>query len=302
MGKGLLLLVACALSCAARAQPTEPKWEFGMGATGFRIPDYRGSDQNRYYLLPIPYFVYRGDKVRVDRQGPRAKVFESPRLELDFSAVITPPVDSSKNHAREGMPDLDPTVELGPQINFIVARDLVKDWRFDLRLPVRAVVATDIKHSRGAGYTVFPHAYYSGHPELFGASWNLGMTAGLLFGSRDYHNYFYTVAPQFATAERRPTTRRAAIPARWSRARSAGASASCGRAVSCATTTCAAPRSSRAPWCGRATVSSPAWRSHGFSPNPPSGLPAASSSPRADARNISRRLQSPARAAGSCNG
>jgi len=202
MRKGLLLLIACALPCAARAQPTEPLWEFGMGATGLRIPDYRGSDQNRSYLLPIPYFVYRGDKVRVDRQGPRAKVFESPRLELDFSAFITPPVDSAKNHAREGMPDLDPTVELGPQINLIVARDLVKDWRFDLRLPVRAVVATDIKHSRGAGYTVFPHAYYSGHPELFGARWNLGVTTGLLFGSRDYHAYFYNVAPQFATPQR----------------------------------------------------------------------------------------------------
>jgi outer membrane scaffolding protein for murein synthesis (MipA/OmpV family) len=202
MRKSLLLLVACALPCAGWAQSTEPLWEFGMGATGLRIPDYRGSDHNSYYLLPIPYFVYRGDKVRVDRQGPRAKVFESPRLELDFSALVSPPVDSSKNHARQGMPDLDPTVELGPQINLIVARDEVKDWRFDLRLPVRAVVATDIKRSRGAGYTVFPHAYYSGHPELLGARWNLGLTTGLLFASRDYHDYFYTVAPQFATAER----------------------------------------------------------------------------------------------------
>jgi outer membrane scaffolding protein for murein synthesis (MipA/OmpV family) len=198
----VLTAAALALPLAARGQAMEPLWEFGMGATGLSIPDYRGSDESRYYVLPIPYFVYRGDKLRVDRQGPRAKVFESPRLELDFSALITPPVDSAKNRARQGMPDLDPTVEIGPQVNFIVARDLQKDWRFDLRLPVRAVVATDIKHSRGAGYTVFPHAYFSGHPELFGARWNLGLTAGPLFGSRDYHAYFYSVAPQFATPER----------------------------------------------------------------------------------------------------
>jgi outer membrane scaffolding protein for murein synthesis (MipA/OmpV family) len=199
----ILVLVACAaLPLAARAQPTEPLWEFGLGATGLRVPDYRGSSENRYYLLPIPYFVYRGDKLRVDRQGPRAKVFESSRLELDFSTLITPPVDSSKNHAREGMPSLDPTVEIGPQVNYIVARDVEKDWRFDVRLPVRAVVATDIKHSHGAGYTIYPHAYYSGHPELFGARWNLGLQAGPLFGSRDYHAYFYSVAPQFATASR----------------------------------------------------------------------------------------------------
>jgi outer membrane scaffolding protein for murein synthesis (MipA/OmpV family) len=32
--------------------------------------------------------------------------------------------------------------------------------------------------------------------------WNVGMQAGPLFASREYHDYFYGVAPEFATPER----------------------------------------------------------------------------------------------------
>jgi outer membrane protein len=32
--------------------------------------------------------------------------------------------------------------------------------------------------------------------------WNLGLLAGPLFADRRYNNYFYSVAPQFATATR----------------------------------------------------------------------------------------------------
>ena len=32
--------------------------------------------------------------------------------------------------------------------------------------------------------------------------WNLGLQAGPLFATRRYHEYFYSVAPEFATPER----------------------------------------------------------------------------------------------------
>ena len=204
-GRLLAALFGTALAVPALCWAEErlPLWEAGAGAIGLRYPDYRGSNESRNYLYPIPYVIYRGNRLRVDRQGPRAMVFESPRFELDFSTYITPAVRSTENRAREGMPGLDPTVEIGPQVNFIVARNDDAEWRFDLRLPVRAVVATDIKHTQGAGYTVYPHLWFSARPQLFGAErWNLGMQVGALFGSRDYHDYFYSVAPQFATPGR----------------------------------------------------------------------------------------------------
>ena len=199
-------IVVCAavalLPLAAPADEPRPQWELGAGATAFSLPDYRGSNESRAYLYPIPYFVYRGEKVRVDRQGARALLLEADRVELDFSGLVTPPVRSSKNAARQGMPDLDPTLEVGPQLNVIVARDRERDWRLDLRFPVRAVVATDLRSTQGAGFTFYPHASLNGQPTWLGGKWNLGLNAGALFGSRDYHRYFYAVDPQFATPQR----------------------------------------------------------------------------------------------------
>jgi MipA family protein len=199
----LLVLLACAalLPLPGRAEP-RPLWEFGLGATALSLPDYRGSDESRGYVYPLPYLIYRGDKLRVDRQGARAVLLESQRLELDFSLYATPPVDSTKNRARQGMPDLDPTLEVGPQLNLALASDSAKEWRLDLRLPVRAVVATDFRHTQQAGYVFYPHLNLNLRPELLGGKWNLGLQTGPLFATRDYHRYFYGVEPQFATPQR----------------------------------------------------------------------------------------------------
>ena len=196
----LLALVLFA-SLAARAE-LRPEWEFGLGATGFTFPDYRGSDESRGYLLPFPYVIYRGDFLRVDRQGVRGVFFESDRVELDFSASGTPPVDSSKNRAREGMPDLDPTFEIGPRLNVILARDQNRDRALSFRLPVRAVIATDLSYAEGQGWTAYPNFTYDARPRFFEGRWRLGLQAGLLYATSRYHRYFYGVDEEFATPER----------------------------------------------------------------------------------------------------
>ncbi len=195
------LLIPLLWVLAARAE-LRPEWEFGIGATGFTFPDYRGSDESRGYLLPFPYVIYRGDILRVDRQGVRGVFFESDRVELDFSMSGTPPVDSSKNRAREGMPDLDPTVEIGPRLNFILARDADRDRALSFRLPVRAVIATDLSYADAQGVTAYPNITYDARPRFFEGRWRLGLQAGLLYASSRYHRYFYAVDEAFATPQR----------------------------------------------------------------------------------------------------
>ena len=195
----LLLLGASVLPVHAELRP---EWEFGLGATGFTFPDYRGSDESRGYLLPFPYVIYRGDILRVDRQGVRGVFFETDRVEFDISLSGTPPVDSSKNRAREGMPDLDPTFEIGPRLNVILARDASRDRALSFRLPVRAVIATDLSYADGQGVTAFPNLTYDARPRFFEGRWRLGLQAGLLYATRHYHRYFYSVDERFATPER----------------------------------------------------------------------------------------------------
>ena len=198
--KRLFALAALAAAAPAYAE-LKPEWELGAGATVFTLPDYRGSDESRTYVLPFPYVIYRGERLRVDRQGVRGMFFESDRVELDLSANATPPVDE-KNRAREGMPHLHPTIELGPRLNFILLRDRPNERALTLRLPVRAVVATDFSDARWVGFTAYPHLSADLRPELLGGKWNLGLQAGPLYGTGRYHDYFYSVEPQFASAER----------------------------------------------------------------------------------------------------
>jgi len=195
-------LLAALLWAAAAHAELRPEWEFGLGATGLSLPDYRGSDESRGYVLPFPYLIYRGERFRVDRQGARGIFFESERVELNLSLNATPPVDSGENRARQGMPELDPTLEIGPRLDVTLARDRAREWSFEARVPVRAAIATDLSHTKHIGWVAYPHLHLFTRPELGGVKWNLGMQAGPLFGSREYHNYFYGVEAAFATLER----------------------------------------------------------------------------------------------------
>src|SRR5262249_18019443 len=153
------LLASPALVPAARAEP-RPKWEAGAGVTGLRLPDYRGSDETRDYVFPLPYFVYQGPTMRFDREGLRGVLLESDRGELDLSVAGSLPVKSDRNRARAGMPDLDPVLEIGPKVNLTLWRDRPKEKRLDLRFALRGVVATDLAHTKDAGYVFQPHLYF----------------------------------------------------------------------------------------------------------------------------------------------
>lgn len=196
-------LAALLLPPAARAEE-RPLWEAGIGPVFLYLPDYRGADEGRGYVYPFPYIVYRGDRFKVDREGIRGIFFQSDRVELDVSLYGTPPIDSSENSARQGMPDLDATVEVGPVLDIVLARDRKIDYnyRLRLRLPARAVIATDFSHWQNQGWVFYPHLNLDLRPEFLGGRWNVGFNAGPLYGTRKYHEYFYGVPTQFATPER----------------------------------------------------------------------------------------------------
>jgi outer membrane scaffolding protein for murein synthesis (MipA/OmpV family) len=197
----VLLIVAMLGALPVRAE-LRPEWELGAGVTAFELPDYRGSDESRGYVFPIPYVIYHGDRLRVDRQGLRGVFFETDRVTIDLSLGAAPPVDSGKNRARQGMPDLDPTFEIGPRFNYTLARDRVREWALTFRLPLHAVIATDLSHAQGAGTVANPNLTFDARPRFLEGKWRLGLQTGLLFATSEYHRYYYSVDPAFATAER----------------------------------------------------------------------------------------------------
>jgi outer membrane scaffolding protein for murein synthesis (MipA/OmpV family) len=197
----LFALALALLAASVRAEPL-PLWELGVGAAALSLPDYRGSDEGRSYLFPLPYFVLRDRRLRLDREGARAVLFESTRLELNISANAAPPVNSDENQARQGMPHLDPTFEAGPQAQLTLLGSQASDTRLDLRLPARAVVASDLSYADAVGFVFYPHLNLRLRPAIGGGQWNLGLQAGPLFATRKFHQYFYGVDARFATSQR----------------------------------------------------------------------------------------------------
>jgi outer membrane scaffolding protein for murein synthesis (MipA/OmpV family) len=178
-----------------------PRWELGIGVGGLYLSDYRGANERHGYLLPLPYGVYRGDKVSVDREGLRGKVFGSERVTLLLSVTGDLPVNSDKNQARAGMPDLDPTIEVGPSLEIQLWKGQAKQ-RLSLNLPLRTVIATDLSHFKNIGWVFAPHfdlklPVFGTHDDSF-----IQFTSGPLYAGKKYHDYYYAVDPVFRTAER----------------------------------------------------------------------------------------------------
>ena len=204
MGNRARLLAACAALCTAAClaqERTEPLWELGLGVAGIDFPDYRGSSHRRGYVLPAPYFVYRGDLLRADRNGARAVFFKSDRWDLNLSAGASLPVHSRDNPQRAGMTDLKPSVELGPSLAYTVWKTADERMKLDIRLPLRGAVTIE-SSPRFIGGQFSPNVNLDLHDPLGYTGWNLGLVAGVLYNDSRYNRYFYSVDPAFATPTR----------------------------------------------------------------------------------------------------
>ncbi|MBS0581203.1 MAG: MipA/OmpV family protein [Proteobacteria bacterium] len=198
---GLRALVAAVLSAVAAATYADekPLWEGGLGIGAVVFNDYRGADTTHLYPLPVPYFIYRGEILKSDSEGLRGKFFTRPRLEFALSVNGTTPVRNSP--AREGMPNLRPTIELGAALNVHLWRSDDDRYKLDLRMPVRGALTLEAAPRFVGGF--FAPNVNLDIAQLKGAQgWKLGMLAGPLFANRRYNDYFYSVAPQYETAER----------------------------------------------------------------------------------------------------
>ncbi len=196
------ILPLCATFAVPAAADQLPLWEAGAGVSLIQFPHYRGSDETIFFALPIPYFVYRGDFLKVDRQKIRGLFFKRDWAELDLSFSGSVPVKSSENEARRGMNDLDPTLEFGPTFNIHLHKSKGQHTELDLRLPLRTVFATDLTYVRQTGWVFEPRLNLDIRNNFLGPGWNIGLATGPMFATRKNHQYFYGVDSAFATPQR----------------------------------------------------------------------------------------------------
>ena len=193
-------LTALTALTALSAQAADlPLWEAGVGAGALHVPHYRGSEQSHDWLLPVPYFVYRGTIFKSDRDGTRAVLLDTQRVDVDVSLNASPPAGKNDNRARAGMANLSATLEVGPNVNWHLGKGQFEGggWKLDLRVPLRAVFTVE-SHPQALGWSSTPVL----NLDLDLQGWNIGLQGGPLLGTRRLHGYFYDVAPAYASATR----------------------------------------------------------------------------------------------------
>lgn len=118
-----------------------PLWELGIGAAAYRQGNYPGSDVSSTTGFPFPYVIYRGDWLRIDH-SLQGILYETRVAKIDFSAGGTSVVNSDESDARSGMPDLDPTFEVGPELSLLLTDPARPDSIWG-RVAVRTAVSVD---------------------------------------------------------------------------------------------------------------------------------------------------------------
>jgi outer membrane protein len=199
-----LALIAFAPAHAdSTVPPSPPIWEAGPGVALLNFPDYRGADHYNAQVLPLPYFVYRGERVRVGREGVKAQLLDSGRLEVSLSAAFAlPGKTDSPDSPRNGMPELDPTFELGPSFDWWLTDNDPAHWHARIRVPIRNVIATNFQRIDQAGWLSSPNLHID--RRIYRGPWTFLFSGGVgtLWANHKYHAYFYAVPEEFATATR----------------------------------------------------------------------------------------------------
>ena len=158
----LLLSAALASQSLSAAVPGErlarilenAEWDLGAGLAGFQYQIYPGSRAVNSFVLPVPYLTFKSPLLEIDR-GITGFLYSSDKLVVDISADFALPVNSSKSRVRQGMPDLDAVLQLGPSLEFLLGDTSTEpDIRFEL--PFRIALATDLEKTNNLGWLVEP--------------------------------------------------------------------------------------------------------------------------------------------------
>ncbi len=181
-----------------------PLWEFRFAAFGRYSPVYPGAADHNLTLLPLPYPVYRGSRLHFGDdldEIAEGRVLTRSRVDLDINFNVNFGADSEDISVRQGMPDLDLLLEIGPELEFKLNNRPAVEGELLLALQLRAAVSFDGSSATGRGVLFSPELEYR-LDQAFGRRIDWSLRWKSVWGSEDYADYYYEVAPDFATIER----------------------------------------------------------------------------------------------------
>lgn len=203
----LIFLLPLCFSIKANAQVSshfldeqQPKYEIGLGAIGLQTPFYPGANQSFFRAIPFPFFIYRGDFLRADDEGTRARLQKSRNYEFGLSMDFNFPVDSNEAHRRYGMPDLDAMVQIGPRFLLRFLPDNPSQ-RLNFTLALRgAFVVNPDPFVKAQGLAFEPGLSFWNRWDKLQLTFSSYLNFS--FATSELNRFFYDVQQQYATADR----------------------------------------------------------------------------------------------------
>lgn len=196
---GVMIMLALAGPAAAQqAAPDLPLWELGVFGGAALTPAYPGAEDRSTRALVLPLLIYRGKVLRADRAGINARLINTERVEFDLGFALSLPARSDDVAARAGMPDLNSLLEFGPRVKVLLAEPTARS-RLRLEVPLRAPVELGNGFHR-QGLVLEPRLVLETGGE--DGKWQADANLGAVIGNARLNQYFYEVAPQYATATR----------------------------------------------------------------------------------------------------
>lgn len=195
---GLLGVCMGAFNTSATAQeaPGPALWEVGGVAFGASQQAYPGADQQVNRALALPYFVYRGQWLRADRDTTGIRALKTDTLELDVGVAGSFGSSRGELDARRGMRELGTLVELGPRLKWRLNTD-ADGGKLTAEFPLRGVFDLSDKGAH-RGMSFEPRLVY----ERQAGPWRQGVSVGAIVADTRLAQTFYQVNPTEAIAGR----------------------------------------------------------------------------------------------------
>lgn len=192
----VISLLAGPALAIAQDQTALPLWELGLFGGAVSQQAYPGSDQQVNRALVLPWFIYRGEYLRADRNNLGLRAFKSSEIELDIGVSGAFGSNANDLRARSNMPDLGTLIEFGPRLTWKLGDAVGGHWRVEL--PLRGVfdLSDGVAHR---GLTFEPELQFDRRTVN---GWNYSTSVSVVFANRKLADTFYGVANRYATATR----------------------------------------------------------------------------------------------------
>jgi outer membrane protein len=198
----LLLLSSSAWGQVSRNfnKTYKPMYEIGAGFAYFRVANYPGSKNNSYKFIPFPIAIYRGEKLRADEDGTRARFINSDWVELGMSGGFNFPIKTEDNEVRKGMPDTGALLGIGPAVIFKIFKNSHQKLNAGIGLRVNLEDGV-FPYFAERGWIIEPTLRYWYKPSSESA---LTIFSGLSFSAADqkYNAFYYQVDTQYERPNR----------------------------------------------------------------------------------------------------